>query len=185
MTAETLFNEIRIYLNDSQRFEYTDDELMAYLNNGLEYIETLLAERQSSITLSTLEYVSAPSPLPDDFLTVNKVVSDKQLKYKERELNTADYEYSIIGNQIIIGTLPATLYYFKTFDKVTDLADDIDIYKPLIKVLRDYVIVRALNRLEYNTQVEYQQLERINSAILLIARARDGMLTITRYNDDV
>ncbi len=185
MTVETLFDEIRIYLNDRDKLEYTDDELMIYLNSGLEYMETLLAERRSSITLSTLDYVSTPALLPDDFLMVYKVVNNNnQLTYKERELKTADYEYSIIGNQLILNTIPSTLYYFKTFERVTSIDDDIDIYTPLIRVLKDYIIVKALNRLEYNSQVEQQQLDKINTALLLIARARDGMLTITRYDNE-
>lgn len=177
--AENIIKEVRVYLQDKQSIEYDDEELLVYLNDALGFIASLLAENNSSITLSSIEYVSAPAALPDNFIKADKGEKDgTKLVYKERTVNVAEDEISIVGDFVYF-TPPITFYYYKNFPKITK-SDEVDIYSPLISFVKNYVIIKALNKLEYNTQQEQQQLVELANAILKICKHRDGLVSIKR-----
>lgn len=180
--ADNIIQEARIYLQDKQSIEYEDEELLVYLNDALGFIASLLAENNSSINLSSIEYVSAPAALPDNFIKTDKGEKDgTKLIYKERTVNVADNEISIVGDFVYF-VPPITFYYYKTFPKVTDLTDEINIYSPLIEFIKSYIIIKALNKLEYNTQQEQQQLVELGNSILKTCKHRDGLVSIKRSN---
>lgn len=178
VTVQDIIDQARIYLNDKESIEYTDNELITYLNDGLGFMENILADNLSSITLSSVYLVSCPSKLPNDFLKVDKFEIDgKPLYYEERTKNINDDEFSIIGDEIII-TKPGMFYYYKVYPRVSSVDDYMDIYKPLETVLKEYMVIKALSRLEYNTQEEQAKLNDLMNTIITIAKKRDGLPSI-------
>lgn len=187
-----IIKDIRVYLNDVERMEYKDEELITYCNDALEFIEDGLAQYQSSINLEHLEVTETPYEIPYSLLKIDKLERDgrDKLLYRERTVNVADGEYSLVGGNIYISEkdLPVDLYFHSKLQRFEGIQEDgvyteeLGIYYPLIGIVKQYALIKALNRLEYTSKDEEAKLAELSQALVEVIRRRDGLVGIDRNN---
>lgn len=187
---DKLLTDIRVYLNDKDRMEYSDEELITYCNDALEFIEDGLAQNHSSINLEHIEVTETPFSIPYELLKIDKLEHEGRYKllYRERTVHVQSGEYSVVGESIYVSPsdLPVSLYFhtkLKRFEgiKVNDkYAERLDIYYPLIAIIKNYALIKALNRLEYSAKDEEQKLADLYASLQEVIRKRDGLVGIER-----
>ena len=100
--------------------------------------------------------------------------------------------YAFEGDYIILGNIPDDVYviqgwYYKIPDKV-DATDDTFPYEPIFdELLRTFVVFKALNRDEYNAQVEMSFMQNMEDKTIDIIMSRgnlgSGSLPLKGIND--
>lgn len=185
MTVAELITKIRIRVNDTDSLEFSDDEILGYINEALKYIENILSENNSSIISTTLDLDTSATVFPADVLRIIKILNSnkKELTRVYDTDEVKENEFTVFNNEIIIGDVPCKLYYMQTLERYDSTADEVNVFVPLIEYIIDYVIIKCLSRLDYNLTIEEQKLQILQQNIITMIRHRDGFPLIKRKND--
>lgn len=186
MTVTELISRIRTRVNDTDSLEFSDNEILIYINDALEFLENLLSENNSSIITNVMELMTSVTAYPDEVLRIIKIVYDKNIVL-EKVSNDDDVKpgtFSVFNNEILINSeqIPCKLYYMKRLSKYDDVGEEIDLYSPLLPYIEEYCIIKCLNRLEYNLVYEEQKLELLRQKVVTMIRHKDGYPYLKRYN---
>ena len=96
-TIKDLISKIRIKINDSSSFEFSDDELLSYIHAGITQLEMLLLSNRVKFNITMLQTQSNICPVPDDLLEIYKVIiNDNTIPLKEEYSNS--FGYFILNN---------------------------------------------------------------------------------------
>ena len=171
MTIQDLINQIRYQVNDTDKIEYTDSELIEYINQAQNYISKIAINHRFKglINQSDLSLSDGKATLPADFVKEHKVkAGGKLLKSVSVSEDVDIYSYKIIGNEIYSGNEKITLYYFHFYPTYTVVTDTIQIPRIFENLLREIVIYLALNRTDINASFEIQLAKLYESKVLNI-----------------
>jgi len=171
MTIQELINQIRYQVNDIDKIEYTDSELIEYINQAQDYVSQIAINHRFKglINQSDLSLSDGKATLPTDFVKEYKVkAGGKLLKSVSVSEDVDIYSYKIIGNEIYSGNEKIILYYFHLYPTYTAATDTIQIPRIFENLLREMVVYLALNRTDINVSFEIQLSRLYESKVLNI-----------------
>ncbi len=175
-----LINKIRIKINDSAAYEFSDNEIITYIHDGLTSLENILLLNRVKFNISLLHSSSSLCPEPKDMLEIYKVVSDsKEIPLKD--ISSSGYGYYILNNNIILPCSTAEIYYIKEFQR-SGINDEINLPYSYTQYLYLYAYTKALSRLEFNMESEENQLINMANIIVKNSLHKDGSNFLKRYN---
>jgi len=174
MTVEELLTQVRYQINDTDKVEYTDTELIGYVNDGLDFISKELIRLSSPVLLkyTTLSLTDGAADLPNDFVREEGVLdSQGNLLKSYPPIKPVDqYGYKIIGSKLYSNNTSVDLFYYAFYPKVSALTDTIPIPDYMVQLLKEIVIFLALNRNEFSLNVEQELLKVFASQVYDIAK---------------
>jgi len=175
MTVEEFLNQVRYQINDTDKAEYSDTELINYVNDALRFISNELIRLSSPILLkyTTLSLTDGAADLPSDFVREEGVLdSQGNLLKSYPAIKPADqYGYKIIGDKIYSNNTSLDLFYYALFPFVASLDDEIPVPAYMVNLLKEIVIFLALNRNEFSLNVEQELLKAFGAQIYEIANS--------------
>jgi len=174
VTVQEFLDQVRYQINDTDKVEYTDQELINYTNEALSWLGAELARYGAPQVLkfTTLVLTNGEADLPSDFLFESGVLGpDGSLLKSVPPVQPADqYSYKIIGNKIYSNNTSLDLFYFASFPFVSALTDLIPVFDQAVNLLREIVIFLALNRNEFNTSIEQALMKEFGVQVLELVR---------------
>lgn len=184
MLVDELISESRVLLNDTDELEFSETELLKYLNNGIDIIENILSSKNSSILLNELDIVSSSTKLPSDLLKISNVYNSSTKKYLTLSSNVdiSENEYKIIGNTLKVLYPPVKLIYFKRLKRYSK-GQKLEIDEFFNSMLVDYVVSSAKSRLLDMADLENNVINTMNVRINEYVYSRDGVMPLKRYNN--
>ena len=184
MLVDELISESRVLLNDTDELEFSETELLKYLNNGIDIIENILSSKNSSILLNELDIVSSSTQLPSDLLKISNVYNFSTKKYLTLSSNVdiSENEYKIIGNTLKVLYPPVKLIYFKRLKRYSK-GQKLEIDEFFNSMLVDYVVSSAKSRLLDMADLENNVINTMNVRINEYVYSRDGVMPLKRYNN--
>lgn len=184
MLVDELISESRVLLNDTDELEFSETELLKYLNNGIDIIENILSSKNSSILLNELDIVSSSTQLPSDLLKISNVYNSSTKKYLTLSSNVdiSENEYKIIGNTLKVLYPPVKLIYFKRLKRYNK-GQQLEIDEFFNSMLVDYVVSSAKSRLLDMADLENNVINTMNVRINEYVYSRDGVMPLKRYNN--
>lgn len=184
MLVDELISESRVLLNDTDELEFSETELLKYLNNGIDIIENILSSKNSSILLNELDIVSSSTQLPSDLLKISNVYNSSTKKYLTLSSNVdiSENEYKIIGNTLKVLYPPVKLIYFKRLKRYSK-GQKLEIDEFFNSMLVDYVVSSAKSRLLDMADLENNVINTMNVRINDYVYSRDGVMPLKRYNN--
>ena len=161
MTGKELIKKysIRERMSDAIETGYTDGELLAYLNDGLNLLWHTLIQKASPEVLGTLLINDKNSiNLPTDYLIAG---NDAPIYIND-------------GNVVFYGDVPYTFRYFKKFTALTDLSQSIPSTRSFtndtfLDLLAQYIIYAAMVNHGFDMSAE---MDGITSAIQMIPEGK-------------
>jgi len=173
MTVQELFEGVRYQINDVDKVEYSDEELISYLNEAISFLNNLLIDNLSPLLIKTDELflVQGSSSLPEDFY-LEKAVLDNQgnlLRSVSVGAPLTKDSYYIAGREIFSGNSRITLYYYSVYPQISALTDTIQVHPVFLNLLKQMVIFLALNRNEFNLSIEQALMERFAQQALSLS----------------
>jgi len=157
MTAGELIKILRVDLNDTSAIEYSDSELLEYINRALEWINQELIALGSHYVIkkTTLTLTNNVSPLPSDFVEEYAVVSNGiTFESIPPHETLRDYTYKIYGGKIEAKADTIDLYYYYSFPALSSTQDEIPLPQSLMNLLKYLVLYMAKSRIELPTKLE-------------------------------
>jgi hypothetical protein len=160
--VKDFFEEVRFTINDVEKLEYTDNELLTYLNQAQDYIVNTCINHQYNRFLKTATLntdTTSGQALPDDFVIEQSVYAgERELTPLTPDAVIKDGEpyYKIVGDKIYAGLSPITLTYYYHPERYTSYEQDLQLPRIFNNLLKEIVVFLALNRNEFNTSVEQQ-----------------------------
>lgn len=178
MLVRNLLDEVRRQIADVEKVEYTDAELIGYINDGLRFISNELIRLNSPLLIKfvNLTLSNGEATLPSDFVKEeavldaqgNNLVSVPPAKIADPK------SYKIIGNKLYSGNKSVTLFYYAPFQLVSGLDDLIPVPVWMESLLKEIVVFLALNRNEFNVSVEQALIQAFGQQIWEIAKSIGG-----------
>ena len=172
MTVGELITSVRYDLNDPQGIEFSDQELIEYINRSQEWINQELIELGSYLVAkkTTLTLTNNETDLPADFV--------KEISVKAGNLylrSVVPYEelpedgYQIIGGKLRAKADTVELTYFYTLPSYSAKTDTIVLPQPLHNILRLLVVIMAKNRIEIPSRLELAFLQDLRRRLMSYA----------------
>lgn len=176
MTVQELLINVRYQINDTDAIEYSDAELISYVNEALRWISNVLISLSCPLLLKKVELTltDGQASLPDDFVkdrAVTAVINgiETVLESKPPELGYDKYSYTIVGSTLYSDNDSVNLLYYAPYSSVASLTDELLIPDSITNLLQQIVVFLALNRNEFNTSVEQALMQNFYSQVALIA----------------
>lgn len=148
MTGKELIKlaAVKNRLSDSLETGYEDDELVAYINDSINFVWMLGIDRQYYETIADYTFTQEQEPLPDDWY---KATNQAALVERGR---TAD----------VYGRLPMKVRYYRTPQLIRTLDDELPFKNDgLNNIISQMVIILAMSNHEFNMDVEQDTVEAI------------------------
>lgn len=175
-----LLNKIRIRINDVESFEFSNNELISYINNGLSNVENILAINHVKFNISLLKTTSSLCAIPDDLIQIYKIV-ENGLEIPQKDVISNKYGYYILNNNIMLPCTNADIYYIKEFPRLQE-DDTLKLPSIIIEYLYLYTIIKALSRLEFNMDKEEKELLNTTNMMIKHMLHKYGNKTMERFN---
>lgn len=179
-TINNLIEKIRIKINDTSAFEFSDDELLSYIHNGLSSLEMILLSNRVKFNITLLHSPLNTCPVPDDLLEIHKIIIDNMIIPLKNEYDN-NFGYFILNNSIVLPNHNADIYYIKEFDRY-GVDDEINLPSSYIDYLYLYTIIKALSRLEFNMDKEEKELLQLSNMIIKTTLSKYGSYPLQRDN---
>ncbi len=176
-----LIKRIRIKINDTSAFEFSDEEIISYIYEGESQLEMLLLSNRVKFNLSYLISASNICPYPSGMLEIYKVVNNRK-EVPLKNINDATFGYYVMNNTIFLPCNNVEIYYIKEF-KRCKIDDKLSLPNMYIDYIYTFAVIKALSRLEYNMQQEEHELQKIATLIVKIANNMHGNYKLTRYSE--
>ncbi len=173
-TVEDFLSSVRYQINDTGAVEYSNDELIEYLNIAIRFLSSELIGISSHLLLkeTTIALTDNMGDLPSDFIKEKAVLdADGYTLYSAPPSATlSQIIYKIIGDKIYSkASSPLTLYYFYFYPSVSAITDTLPTKDYMEDLLKEMVIFLALNRNEYSLSTEGQLLANFKDKVLSLA----------------
>lgn len=179
-TIKDLISKIRIKINDSSSFEFSDEELLAYIHAGITQLEMLLLSNRVKFNITMLQTQANICPVPDDLLEIYKVVINNNIIPLKEEYSNG-FGYFILNNNIMLPENNALIYYIKEYERY-GIDDEINMSASYIDYLYLYTVIKALNRLEFNMDKEEKELLQLSNMIIKTTLSKYGSYSLKRDN---
>ena len=183
MTVDEIITAARYRLNDNSAVEYSNNELMEYVNTAQQFINKFLMERDSGLIkdVVTLDTSSGSHALPSDFMAICYVKDSNGYLVRHRDPASADgtteyfpglYQWSSSGYYYIHGTDiysnldSIELCYYKMLDDNTATTDTIPLPDFFRNLLLEMVLIIAFNRNEFAVNIEELLMQQFSKAII-------------------
>ena len=173
MTVEELLQQVRYAINDTQKVEYTDAELINYVNDALRFVSNELIRLSSPLMLktTTLNFIDNSADLPSDFIREEAVIANGiVLNSIPATQEPGTLNYKILGNKIYSKNNQVLLLYYAGFPSVLALNQSVPIPDYMLSLVKSIVAFLALNRNEYNTSVEQELIKVFSGQVLELAK---------------
>ena len=159
MRVSDLLHQIRYAINDNDKIEFSDAELLNYVNQAQDYISNVAINNafKGLIKEVVLALTDGKAELPQDFAREYSVVANGYiLKSLPADADVNEYSYKIIGNSLYSQNDTVKLYYFHMYPAYVSVNDELVIPNVFVNLLREIAIYLALNRTNINTSFELQ-----------------------------
>ena len=173
MTVDELLQEVRYQIHDTDKVEYTDSELISYVNDALRFISNELIRCGSALLLkrTSLSLTDGQAGLPADFVKEQAVLDSQG--YVLQSLAPSEpvsrYGYKIVGSTIYSDNSTLELYYFASFPSVSALNEDVPVPDYMLSLVKQIVVFLALNRNEYSLSVEAELIKLFQGQVMMLA----------------
>lgn len=150
MTVDDLFTRVRNRIYDIDKSEYTDAELIRYLNDAILIVHGELMNVNDSSVVSSINLIAVSTPKPTDFY---KMIQNR---------------LPLIVNATtldVYGNLPVLVNYYKKPILVNILSDTVPYSDILSQVLEQIVSSIALNKGQWDTTEEKNITESIKKML--------------------
>lgn len=179
-TVSNLIKKIRIKINDTSAFEFSDDEILSYIHAGITQLEMLLLSNRVKFNITLLHSPLNTCPVPDDLLEIHKIIIDNIQIPLKNEYDAA-FGYFILNNSIMLPNNNADIYYIKEFERYS-IDDEINMPASYIDYLYLFTTIKALSRLEFNMDKEEKELLQLSNMIVKTTLSKYGSYTLQRDN---
>ncbi|WP_457641457.1 phage adaptor protein [Persephonella sp.] len=169
MTVSDLIQQVRYAVNDTDNVEYTDGELLNYVNQAQDYISNVCINNtfKGLINEVDLALTNNQVALPNDFVREYSVINGINiLKSIPPDAEPDAYSYKIVGKTLYSKNDTVKLYYFYKYPSYVAVSDAVVVPDVFLNLLREIVIYLALNRTNINTGFE-MKLSQLYEARLL------------------
>ncbi len=164
ISVSDFIQSVRYPLNDFKDIvnpEYSDIELVSYLNRALTLLSLALAniEWRGLLKKGTLIIQNKTAQLPDDFIKeyyVKITGEDNELKYSDAGEDVEVGYYSIIGNTLHVNAednISLDIKYFYNYPTIS-IDDNLPCFDWMSPYLHNLVEFMALNRNEFALNIE-------------------------------
>jgi hypothetical protein len=134
LLVSDFITNVRYRINDTLKIEYTDDELINYINDALAVLSLELITLKDPLVIKTLSVASTGTNVPSDYHSLAGIYP---LTITEGVLTPYD-------------SVALTINYFKMLPSVTATTDSITLTNPAYyDMLLQRVAITALNRNEF------------------------------------
>ena len=171
MRVSDLLQQIRYAINDTDKIEFSDAELLNYINQAQDYISNICINNafKGLIKETDLTLIDGKTELPQDFVREYSVVANGYiLKSLPADAEVDEYSYKIVGNSLYSQNDTVNLYYFYMYPAYVSVNDELVIPNVFVNLLREIAIYLALNRLEFNTAFETQLAQLFETRIIQV-----------------
>ena len=154
MIASELISQhkIRERIFDTLNVTYTDGELIAYINDGINIVWNKLGYLGYYEVIGDIVFTTASEQLPNNFA---KFTSKVPIIIKSD------------GSAEVYGSLPQVTRYIKKPQFINDMANDMPFKNDAINnLIAQIVIMFALNRNEYSVEFEKNMINELQQAII-------------------
>jgi hypothetical protein len=200
-TTTEIIASVRYDVNDPDKTGFTDPELLDYLNRGLKHVHSRLVLWDADIVryLDTVNVLATDDdyPLPAGYWSTSFMYIDGE-NQPMRRLKVADliaypvtqtgtpFGFLLNATEIILRYMPnaaKTLYhyYYKEYTALA-LGDAMPYNGLFDQAVRQFISATALNRDEYNIQVESSVFGTLEKAAMDIMNQRLPGLTLMPYD---
>ena len=152
LVSEAIF-DLRSKVNDKEVVEYTDEELLANINEAIQYVGAYLISQKSPLAV-------------EEF-----VIDEKEFETPRNFTVTAGtFPIKITGNKgILLDEPPLTVRYFATYQDLTYEDEMPYNHAGLWPIIIKLASIYALNRNEFNIQQDKALLDEVNAQLANIA----------------
>ena len=174
-TVQDLLIGVRYRINDTDSVEYTDAELIDYVNEALQVVGNELCRLGAEAVRkrAALTLTDGSAALPSDFVREVEVKSGDAVLLPLPDPEEVDETtYAIEGGRIYSGASELSLLYCAALPLVSAPGDTLPLPDFFAPLLRQMVVFIALNRNEFDTSVEQALLTAFQGQILSLARLR-------------
>ncbi len=171
MTVLDLIQQIRYAINDVEKIEFSDEELINYINQAQDYISNVCINNafKGLIKEVDLTLTDGKVELPQDFAREFSVVANGYiLKSLPADADVDEYSYKIVGNSLYSQNETVKLYYFHMYPAYVSVNDELAIPNIFLNLLREIATYLALNRVNINTNFEVQLAQFFESRLLQV-----------------
>ncbi|ADO44949.1 hypothetical protein Hydth_0549 [Hydrogenobacter thermophilus TK-6] len=159
MTVAEAVLRLRTLLNDPQAIEFTDAELINYINQAQDYIVLSAVNLgfQGFLKNVNLTLTNDQALLPSDFIREYSVSANNYiLNSVPPDAEVTDKTYKIIGNTLYSKNASVSLYYFYSLPNYSNLSDTIQIPQIFNNLLFEICVYLAKNRIEVPNAFDVQ-----------------------------
>lgn len=181
-SIKEIIERIRRRINDNQSVEFTNDEILSYIHEGLSSLENVLLYSRVIFNLTSVSLNSNYEVLPDDFLEVYRVTFLGDEIEKTDIISKEENKYYIQDNVLFIPYVPSVLHYIKSFERPNENGS-LDIDRGYIEYIYRYAVIKSLTRLEYNMDKEEEELSQLTAMVVKNSIHRNGTIFMRRFGD--
>ena len=171
MLVSDIITSARYRLNDAGSVEYSDAELLDYVNTVQRFINKFLIAHDSGLVkaTTTLDTSSGSHALPSDFMAIWYVKDDNDVLVRHKDpidspvlnmfyptysVTNPSYYYYVVGNDIYSNLDSIELGYYKKLDDNAATTDTVPLPDSFRNVLLEMVLIIAFNRNEFAINIE-------------------------------
>ncbi|WP_297452595.1 hypothetical protein [Persephonella sp.] len=171
MLVKDLFQQIRYAINDQDKIEFSDAELLNYVNQAQDYISNIAINNgfKGLLKETDLTLTNSQATLPSDFVREYSVTNGMFiLKSVPPDAEVDEFSYKIIGRDLYSKNENLKLYYFYMYPAYVSVNDELAIPNIFLNLLREIATYLALNRVNINTNFEVQLAQFFESRLLQV-----------------
>lgn len=171
MLVKDILSQIRYAINDTDKIEFSDTELLNYVNQAQDYISNVAINNgfKGLLKETDLTLTDGKVALPDDFVREYSVTNGMFiLKSVPPDAEVDEYSYKIVGNLLFSKNENLKLYYFYMYPPYVSVNDELVIPNIFLNLLREIATYLALNRVNINTNFEVQLAQFFESRLLQV-----------------
>ena len=171
MTVSDLIQQIRYAINDQDKIEFSDAELLNYVNQAQDYISNIAINNGFKRLLkeANLTLTDGKVTLPSDFVREYSVTNGMFiLKSVPPDAEVDEISYKIVGDLLFSKNENLKLYYFYMYPAYVSVNDELVISNIFLNLLREIAIYLAMNRVNINTNFEVQLAQFFESRLLQV-----------------
>lgn len=157
MKVKDFLEQVRIGLNDIDAFEFSNNELVNYLNFAQDWIVNQLIILESPLIIKSVDLSNClnGATLPNDFVKEHSVVSGNYILHSIATPQVPNqFSYKILGHKLYSGNENVTLYYFYRPPCYQSLDDNLFLPNYFGHLLYEIVVFLGKKRIEVGNQAE-------------------------------
>ena len=183
MLVSDIITSARYRLNDVNSVEYSDAELLDYVNTVQQFINKFLMSADSALikTTTTLDTSSGKAALPSDFMAIWYVKDNNGMLVRHKDpvsspvinqfypmysLTNPSYYYYVVGTDIYSNLDSLDFGYYKKFDDNAATTDTVPLPDSFKNLMVEMVLIIAFNRNEFSVNVEETLTQQFSKALI-------------------